>query len=482
MSRILRFYTVMACLLCLAMLSGCSLTAESVLDVIAPTESPAPGADIEFSNTVEEEIEPLNLTYVAMDGTFSPFWAEKDGDRTVVSLTQLALTSPDGRTAPSEISRVENEDGSTTVIIELREGITASDGSALNADDLLFTYYVLLDASYNGPYKLKELPIRGLSAYWNGIDADMYSKYVFLYDSTYRGGKYEKELEAALEKAKSELEQQGISEDRWMNNQTYRDAYNALENYDHERAEEIRNAIETAWRQDAEALVTYIMDNYSSTITLGTDYDMEDVRGSEGLQVVYAMRERLFGSFDADGGFTANSGAQWDLVTQFPTTDDFFDEMYAAYNGDAEQYWLIEGIGRPSMLDAVENDVVMGWAAADPDWRGTIDSVEGIEKLDGNTIRITLEICDDAMAAMLTDIYVAPLHVYGNSESFVVGKANFGFPKGDLKQVQINEKISIGCGEYVYRETDIRTVYLDANPLWWGGESGAKEVIITKEG
>ena len=29
---------------------------------------------------------------------------------------------------------------------------------------------------------------------------------------------------------------------------------------------------------------------------------------------------------------------------------------------------------------------------------------------------------------------------------------------------------------------DYRTVYLDANPRWWRGQSGAQEVVITKEG
>ena len=481
MKSILRFHRVVACLLALMLLAGCSLTPESVLDVIAPTESPAPGADITFSETVEEVVEPLRLTYVEMDGTFSPFWAVKDGDRTVVSLTQLALISKDGSTAPSQIDVVSNDDGSTTVTISLREGITASDGTVLTADDLIFDYYVMLDASYDGPYKLNELPIRGLSAYWNGIDGDMYSKYVFLYDETYRGGKYEHELEAALERARSELEQQGIEESRWMNNQAYRDAYNALQDYDYDRAEEIRNAIETAWRQDAEDLVYYILDNYSSTLTLGTDYDMEDVRASVGLQVVYAMRERLFGAFDEDGGFTASSGYHWDLVTEFPTSDDFFDEMYAAYNGDAEQYWLIEGVGRPNMLEAVANDLVRRWASEDEDWRGWVESVSGIEKLDDNRVAVTLDYFDDAVLQTLTDIYLAPLSAYGDSQMFDIENNSFGFLKGDLRAVKANADIAVGAGEYVYVQTDIRTVYLDANENYWLGMSQIPSIILSKE-
>ena len=473
-----RIRVAAALLAAMLLLTGCGgkLSPESVMSVIAPTETPLPGADIVFSDNHQEEIKPLELTYHDLNGVFCPFWADADGDRLVVSMTQLKLT--DG----AEITREDNGDGSVVFTIRLRDGLKCSDGFALTADDLLFTYYVLIDAAYEGPYLLKTLPIRGLSSYWNGMDMDMFSKYIFVYEDLYRGGRFDQDLKDAVEKAKQEAKERGVSDKELEKDPAVKKAQKALDEYDSERADQIRAAIAAAWRRDADQLVEYLLSHYSVTMTMGTDYTIDQVMDSPGLQVMFAMREKLVGQLQEDGSFKSISGATWDLQVQFPTAVDFYKEMYTAYNGDVEQYWLIEGIGRPSMLDAVENDVVMGWAAADPDWRGTIDSVEGIEKLDGNTIRITLEVCDDAMAAMLTDIYVAPVHVYGNSESFDVGKANFGFPKGDLKQVQINEKVSIGCGEYVYRETDIRTVYLDANPLWWGGESGAKEVIITKEG
>ena len=446
------------------------------MNVIAPTESPQPGADIVFSNTPKEEIKPLELTYREMNGRFCPFWAEKDGDLLVASLTQLKLTDA------AEIARRENDDGSTSFTIRLPEDLVCSDGFALNADDLLFTYYVLLDGAYDGPYLLKTLPIRGLSSYWNGMDMDMFSKYVFMYEDIYRNGQFDKDLTEALEKARREAKERGVKDKDLEKDPAVKKAQAALDDYDSQRADEIRAAVKTAWRNDADQLVEYLLSHYSATMTMGTTYTIDDIQASPGLQVMFAMREKLVGQLEEDGSFKSVSGSTWDLKEEFPTTEDFFNEMYAAYNGDVEQYWLIEGIGRPSMLEAVENDIVMGWASADEDWRGTVDSIEGIEKLDSSTIRITLEVCDDDMAQLLTNVYVAPQHVYGNSESFDVGRANFGFPKGDLRQVKINEEIAIGCGEYIYRETDIRTVYLDANPLYWRGVSSAQEVIITKEG
>ena len=483
MNRLLRLLTA-GLLLAALLLSGCgSLSVESVMNVIAPTETPMPGADITFTQqTPDPEELPLTLTYREMDGNFCPFWASKDGDRLVTQLTQLHLTEPVNGVLPAEITRTENEDGSLTVTIRLKKGLLCSDGFVLGSSDLLFSYYVMLDASYDGPYLLKTLPVRGLPSYWNGMDMDMYSKYIFLYDDIYREGRYDQDLRDAVDKAKMEARENGVSEKELENDPVVKKAMAALEAYDSERADEIRAAIETAWRQDASELVEYILSHYSATMTMGTSYTIDDVLASEGLQVMFAMRERLFGTLnDEDGSFTSLSGTAWNMVDEFPTVDDFFKEMYAAYNGDAEQYWRIEGVGRADMLSAVENEIVMRWASSDPDWRGSVDSIEGIEMIDAQTIGITLDVWDDSMVEMLTDIYVAPLHVYGNMEMFDVGKGQYGFPKGDLRSVKINAKICIGCGEFVYRVTDIRTVYLDANKRFWAGIARADTAILNKE-
>ena len=461
-------------------LGGCGLTPEKVLEVIAPSETPIPGSDLTFTGVAEATPEPVNITYTEMDGNFCPFWADKDGDRTVAALTQLHLLSDSGRPAPAEIKTLPNDDGSTSIVIALREGLVCSDGSPLTADDLIFSFYVMLDEDYDGPCQLRTLPIRGLSAYWNGIDPDMYSKYVFLYDATYRGGKYDSELKENLEKAKTELQRQGIAQNRWMNNTNYKDAFQALENYDSDRAEVIRAAIEEAWRKDADDLVNYVMTNYSSTVTMGTDYTIEEIWEKEGLQVMCAMRERLVGTLNEDGSFSSAGGKTWNLTDEFPTSEDLFNEMKALYKGDAEQYWQIEGVGRPSMLDAVENDLVRRWAAEDPEWHGAVDFVSGIERIDERTVGVTLEYCDEAVENTLTDIYVTPLHVYGNMEQYDYDAHIFGFPKGDLRSVRINDKIALGAGEFVYESTDFRTIYFTANENFWLGKNANPNLILSK--
>ena len=211
-----------------------------------------------------------------------------------------------------------------------------------------------------------------------------------------------------------------------------------------------------------------------------TPYTREEVLGNTGLQVAYTMLDRGFGKFDDNGGFTANSGTTWDLTTTFPTAEDLYNEMYDAYDGDVAQYWSIEGIGRADMLAAVQNSLVREWAPLDDDWRGGVQSVSGVKKVDDRTIRISLTRCDDTILKTLTGVCIAPLHVYGDVSLFDPDNDSFGFTKGNLSSVRANNGKAVGAGEYAYRETDLRTVYLDANENYWLGVTDVPEIILSK--
>lgn len=477
-----RLAAALATLLCVGLLSGCGgLTVESVMDVIAPTETPKPGEDLTFSNRVERTLEPLSVTYQEMDGLFSPFWAETDGDVKIVKMTQLSLRSETADPSPGEYSRELNEDGSTTVILRLKDGICFSDGIPLTARDLLFTYYVLIDSDYDGPARVNTLPIRGLAAYWNGMDLDMYSKYITLYEQIYNNGNYDKDLKAAVETAKQEARAQGIREDVLADQPGVRAAQKALDEYDTERAEEIRAAIDDAWHADVRNLVDYTIRNYSNSIELRTRYTRDEVLANYGLQVMYTMLDRGFGTMSEDGGFTATNDKSWNLWDAYPTVDDLYDVMYEAYSGDPVKYWSIEGFGRGDMLSRVENELVLRWAPEDPDWRGTVDRVSGLEILDDRTLAVTLEYCDDTVLRILTEVFIAPLHYYGEETAFDPENNSFGITRGDLSSVRELSRASLGAGQFVYRETDVRTVYLDPNELYWLGMPEYTEAVVSKE-
>ena len=83
-------------------LTGCSLTVDGVMSVIAPTETPVPGSDLVFSDAPEVTPEPRQIAYEKMDGVFSPFFAETDGDKAVAEMTQLSLRAVEGNRAPHD--------------------------------------------------------------------------------------------------------------------------------------------------------------------------------------------------------------------------------------------------------------------------------------------------------------------------------------------------------------------------------------------
>lgn len=473
MKKIFRGAVAVLALAVMMTLAGCGLTVEEVMEVVAPTEAPALTAE-ELGigqGEVEELIEPLYLECGDIEGVFSPFWATAEGDLEVVEMTQLSLLAVEGRQSPSEISRAGNEDGSTTVTIRLRNDLVFSDGEPVTADDLIFTYYVLLDKDYDGPSVLYQLPIRGLSEYWNGMETNMYAKYVALYDEIYNGGKYDEDLQKALKEAEDAARAEGIEEEYIAIQGPVKTAQKALDEYDSEKAQLIRDTILRYWQQDAQALVDYCFANYSSSIQMKTGYTKEEVGASQGLQVMFAMVDTGYGTLDdATGVLTGSlSGSTWDLETAYPTAEDFYNELHAAYDGDAEQYWSIEGYGRQSILEAAQNEMVALWAAEDEDWQGPVDSISGIVRVDERTLSVTLEYCDEAVLRSLCNVYVAPLHIYGDVSLYDYEGNAFGFTEGDLRALRESKRTALGAGEFTYSETIGKTVYLTANENYWLG-------------
>ena len=455
-------------------LGGCGVTVEQILNVVAPSEAPTPDVNITFGSPLATAAEPLQLECGEIDGVFSPFWAESDGDAQIVKMTQLSLLAVAGNQSPSEISRAVNADGSVTVTIRLRSDIRFSDGEALTADDLIFTYYVLMDADYNGPVTVNTLPVRGLAAYWNGMATDMYAKYIAIYDSIYNGGKYDEDLKAALKAAQDAALAAGVKEDALADDKDVKAAQKALDEYDSARAGEIRTTIGEYWQQDAQAIVDYCMANYSGSIEMKTGYTKEETEQNAGLQVVFAMVDTGYGTIGADGALTGSvTGTVWDLKTAFPTAADLYQEMYAAYDGDAEKYWSIEGYDRANMLEDAQNAVIAQWAAADPDWAGPVDRIEGLVKVDANTVAVTLEYCDEAVLQTLCGVYVAPLHAYGSESLYQYDGNSFGFTRGDLSALRDTGKVSLGAGEYVFSEAVGKTYYLEPNANYWLGAPAA---------
>ena len=164
-------------LLALTMLVGCgsgSTTASS---------SSTAGTDTTSSSGET----PLVVGYAPFNSKFSPFFATTQYDRDVADMTQVLLLSSDrqgaivyngieGETREyngtdytyygiADCTVTENADGTVDYDFKLREDLTFSDGEPLTADDVIFTFYVLCDPTYDGSSTLYSVPIVGLDEY-----------------------------------------------------------------------------------------------------------------------------------------------------------------------------------------------------------------------------------------------------------------------------------------------------------------------------
>ena len=129
------------------------------------------------------------------DGKFSPFFYTNDYENQVMSMVfdpllgtdregAVVLKGIEGDVRPyngtdytytgiADCDIVENADGTVDYNITMKEGVKFSDGTEMTIDDVIFSYYVLLDPTYDGVSTLYSIPIEGLEAYRSGMDSRM---------------------------------------------------------------------------------------------------------------------------------------------------------------------------------------------------------------------------------------------------------------------------------------------------------------------
>ena len=135
---------------------------------------------------------PLVVGYSPFSSKFSPFFAETAYDQDVYAMTQVSLIGSDrqgamiyngieGETVSyngtdytyygiANVTTTENADGTVYYDFQLRDDVKFSDGEVLNADDVIFTMYVLCDPTYDGSSSLYAQPILGVNEYRSGMD------------------------------------------------------------------------------------------------------------------------------------------------------------------------------------------------------------------------------------------------------------------------------------------------------------------------
>ena len=389
-----------------------------------------------------------------LDGTFSPF-AGDSSDADVVSMTQQSLLTTDrnglvvykaieGETrayAGTEYTYTGIADldvdydsayNETTYTWTLRKGVRFSDGEKMTADDIIFSYYVLMDPGYKGEKTLYTLPIPGLKSYRTQTSPEIYEKYRLLAGDIYVSGR------AA---ADDEME-------RW-----YWDV-----------------AMEQAWTQQCRSIVDYCTEHYLDKSAEIIGRSPEEVLKNENLQVLLAMV--VWGLAVPEGQVAKGlvSGESW--RAEDSGISRFVQETMLAYDGDAEAFFAVESTGEEAMsvLAAANTAFIARWGPEDPAQNGApVKAIEGIKKLSDNSVSVTLLGAPDAMAIYQLGIPVAPLHHYGDAEEYDYEAGKYGFSFGDLTAVESRGAIPMGAGPYRFDRYENGTVYLEGNSHYWRG-------------
>ena len=219
------------------------------------------------------------------------------------------------------------------------------------------------------------------------------------------------------------------------------------------------------------------MEKFGNTVEYHTGYTYEEVAANEGLQIMYAMVEWSFANLTEEGVLVAKkSGRSWDLESSFPTEEDFFQEMTESYGGDAETYWQIEGIGRGDLIGKAKDQVIASWAAQDENWDGGVKRISGIERVGDRLIKVTLEYYDVSFLDTLCDVYLAPMHWYGNESEYDYAAGRYGFPTGDLSSLKAKNSQPMGAGShkleitaYISRQNAFGPLHLSDRRVTWIG-------------
>ena len=176
----------LALVMCIGVLAGCG------------GNNTANNGTTNNTTTNDDTTEETNTTPLVvsveqgLEGKFSPYFYLSNADNKIVSLTQVSLLTIDrvgnpvlngieGETrsyngtdytyyGPADIVVTENEDGTVTYDVTMRDDIVFSDGETANIDDVIFGLYVYLDPTYDGNATMYSLPIKGLKEYRSGME------------------------------------------------------------------------------------------------------------------------------------------------------------------------------------------------------------------------------------------------------------------------------------------------------------------------
>lgn len=419
---------------------------------------------------------PLVVAYSPFSEKFSPFYADTGYDQDVVGMTQISLMTTDRMggiifnaiegetvsyngtdylyTGAADLSvKYDEATDTTTYTAKIRDDLVFSDGVPVTADDIIFTYYTLLDPAYVGSSSLNSLDIVGLENYLTQTSDEVNAKYTAMADAIFAAGNA---------------------------------GYVANEEYSEELYNAYWETLKQAWIDDCQAIVDYVAVNYGSDDYVQTYFNpaltWADVNANEGLKVAYGMAMWGFGAYNADGTFSDFNGKIYDMVATFPTVEDYYDCTYAKYAGDPVAYWGVEAADGTDVVGAAKAEFIREYGSKDEAMGGEgVKGISGITKLDDYTVQVVLKGFAANAVYQILGQQITPLHYYGDAEQYDYENGNYGFPFGDLTLQKAKTEVPMGAGAYKFVSYQDKVVTFEANPYYYKGCPKIKTIQF-KEG
>ena len=422
-------------------LAGCSSSDNGKETTSAQTNGTENGADSsQAENNGTGNNKPLVVSSGAFSQKFSPFFSDSVMDSNVANLVSVTLATSDregaivyngieGETREyngtdytykgiSDIKVTQNEDGTTTYNIKIKEGVKFSDGEELTADDVIFSYYVYCDPSYDGSTTLGAQPIVGLKNYQA--------------NSTAAEGVTAEQVEAKIAEMPEALKTQIIE-----------------------------TVIVPTLTADMEAIVD-IMENGSDEDKAPYTNNGELKDASEVMAAFYSLDDAFTGS-----GVDTDTCLQT-LVDQYSEAVDY-QTLATNYAGD-ETYFdtTVYGLAETVVIEELK-------AAGTGE---EVNSIEGIKKLGDYEVEVTTTGYSATAIYQIAGCSIAPLHYYGDDSQYDYENNKFGFERGDLSGVKSKTTEPMGAGPYKFVKYENKVVYLEANENYWDGVAKTKEVQL----
>ena len=468
--------------------------------VVEPTAEPEP-TEPEVTEVVFEEQPfgenlpteptidtPLVVAYQDFSQKFSPFFGDTAYDMDVANMTQISIMTTD-RVGGIVYNAIEGEThtyngvdylykGAADIAVDydeasdttkytarLRVGMKFSDGEPVTADDVIFTYYTFLDPSYVGSTSLASYPIIGLKDYQTQTTTEVYDKYFQMFEDIYAAG----------------MDHEHADTDTWTQ----------------EQQDDAWARLETGVKAEVQGIYDYVVANYGNN-----DFSAQYFNGAvwdemtDGEKVAYAMRMWGFGGLKcstevAEGEEaiavadcadpivfeTAGTGTVYDLVETFPTLDDYYTEVMAAYGNDIKAAFPYESANGVDVFANAQTAFIGEWGPKDESM-GTegVPNIAGIKKIDDYTVEVTTSGYEAPAVYSILGLNITPLHYYGDRAKYDYENNMFGFDFGDLSKQQSLTATPMGAGAYKFIKYDNRVVYFEANPYYYRGCPKIREI------